>query len=78
MADYIDARGKRELEYLDQCATCKEEYAVRLHLRHQCGDCNRKWLHETFDRPFIDFDRLWKSFDQMFDRFEKVFDAWRH
>lgn len=66
---YIDVRHRDTIELLDTCATCKTDYVVRLHHRHECGDCNRKWLHENFDRPFGKFwDDMWKSFDRMFER----------
>lgn len=69
--NYIDARGKSELEYYDCCATCKEEFVVRLHLRHKCEDCRKKELDSILNRPLFDFHwkKLWEHFDGLFKAF---------
>lgn len=73
MSEYIDARGKKELEFIDQCATCKEEYAVTLHLRHQCSDCNAKWLHDLEHRNDFHWDKMWAHFEKVVERMERIF-----
>ena len=64
--EYIDARRKDYLEYLDSCSVCKGEFAVKLHLRHKCGECITKQLDQWKIEASI-----WHQFDKLIDRFEK-------
>lgn len=55
---YIDVRDQSVLEMLDRCRECKREFAVRLHIRHQCGDCVAAYLAKL-DRPL--WCELWDA-----------------
>lgn len=67
---YIDARGKHSLEYLDHCSSCKEDFAMLLHLRHKCGVCRQKELDSILNRPLFNFhwNKMWEHFDQVMKR----------
>lgn len=66
---YIDARQKDYLEYLDRCADCKEEFAVRLHLRHECSSCTMKELDAMRATPVFGFHwkKMWEHFNKAMD-----------